>query len=111
MPVPAIHMWMWDCTESSGSCRWNVSKAQYTSASRELSAMACGHEMKDCATGRTPERAELKAQGAARLNSTVLILFFLLAQGTLVPCTQIKCMCLQCTAPHPGELQSNSWQS
>lgn len=34
--------------------------------------MACGREMKDCVTGHMRERAELKAQGVARLNFRVL---------------------------------------
>lgn len=38
--------------------------------------MACGHETKDCVTGHMRERAELKAQGVARLNFRLLILFF-----------------------------------
>lgn len=39
--------------------------------------MACGHEMKDCVTGHMRERAELKAQGVARLNFRLLILFLI----------------------------------
>lgn len=37
--------------------------------------MACGHEMKDCVTGHMQETVELKAQGVARLNFRVPILF------------------------------------
>lgn len=55
--------------------------------------MACGHEMKDCATGHRQERAELKAQGVARLNFTVLILFCWFSPCVCIACALNACVC------------------